>query len=189
MRARKVNGLRPTLKLRTLRDERGDRGTEYFGTEKLPRDKSQAGRPQDRGASLGIDVAKSQYFAVILDPLGQTIQPPFSFTNDATGFQHLRDRVSELGDRHLIGQWLFGFEASGGLREAAGLVPGGKRLRRGAGQLVCRQALPGDDDWLGGQERRQGLRIHYLPDAAGICGVLPPAGASGGEPGGAGADQ
>jgi transposase len=63
---------------------------------------------------VGIDVAKSKHFAVVLDPLGQTIQPPFSFPNDATGFQHLRDRVTELGDRHLIGQWLFGFEASGG---------------------------------------------------------------------------
>jgi len=63
---------------------------------------------------VGIDVAKSKHFAVMLDPVGQTIQAPFSFDNSQAGFDALMDRVAELSRRHLIGQWVFGFEASGG---------------------------------------------------------------------------
>jgi transposase len=63
---------------------------------------------------VGIDVAKSKHFGVVLDPVGQTIQSPFSFSNDKAGFNGLLDRVKDLGQRHLISHWVFGFEASGG---------------------------------------------------------------------------
>jgi len=63
---------------------------------------------------VGIDVAKSKHFAVVLNPVGQTIQPPFAFPNDRAGFDHLIDRVDQLAARHLINHWVFGFEASGG---------------------------------------------------------------------------
>ena len=63
---------------------------------------------------VGIDVAKNKHFAVILDPVGQTIQAPFSFENSRAGFDALIDRVEDLGRRHLIAHWVFGFEASGG---------------------------------------------------------------------------
>jgi transposase len=63
---------------------------------------------------VGIDVAKSKHFAVILDPTGQTLQAPFSFKNDREGFDHLLQRVDDLAARHLISRWVFGFEASGG---------------------------------------------------------------------------
>ena len=66
------------------------------------------------GGVVGIDIAKAKHFAVILDPVGQTIQPPFAFPNDRAGFEHLIDRVDQLAARHLINHWVFGFEASGG---------------------------------------------------------------------------
>ncbi len=31
---------------------------------------------------VGIDVGKAKHFAAVLDPVGQNIQPPFSFSND-----------------------------------------------------------------------------------------------------------
>lgn len=73
-------------------------------------------RPEIPSASavVGIDIAKAKHFACVLDPTGQTIQAPFSFANDEAGFQHLRDRVSDLEVRHLINRWVFGFESSGG---------------------------------------------------------------------------
>jgi transposase len=76
---------------------------------------------------VGIDVAKAKHFAVILDPVGQTIQSPFSFANDRGGFEQLRDRISDLSTRHLINQWVLGFEASGGYEKtlAAFLVESG----------------------------------------------------------------
>jgi transposase len=63
---------------------------------------------------VGIDVAKNKHFAVILDPAGQTIQPPFSFENSKAGYDKLIDRVAEAERKHLITSWVFGFEASGG---------------------------------------------------------------------------
>jgi transposase len=55
---------------------------------------------------VGVDIAKSKHFAVILDPVGQTIQPPFSFENTREGFDRLVDRVREAeatpGVSHLI---------------------------------------------------------------------------------------
>lgn len=63
---------------------------------------------------VGIDVAKSKHFAAILDPVGQTIMPPFSFPNNKAGFDALMDRIQEMRQKHLISQWVFGFEASGG---------------------------------------------------------------------------
>jgi transposase len=63
---------------------------------------------------VGVDIAKSKHFAVILDPVGQTIQPPFSFENTREGFDRLVDRVREAEAKHLISHWVFGFEASGG---------------------------------------------------------------------------
>jgi transposase len=74
-----------------------------------------------------IDIAKRKHFACGLDPEGQTIQAPFSFTNDERGFGHLMDRVIDLGRRHLINDWVFGFEASGGFEKplAAFLVEQG----------------------------------------------------------------
>lgn len=65
-------------------------------------------------AVVGIDIAKKKHFACILDPEGQTIQAPFSFTADESGFHQLMDRVTDLGPRFLISNWVFGFEASGG---------------------------------------------------------------------------
>jgi transposase len=90
---------------------------------------------------VGIDIAKAKHFAVVLDPLGQTIQAPFSFPNDSAGFQQLRDRICELGDRHLIGQWLFGFEASGGYEKtlAAYLVQCGYDVVQVSSYAVKRQ--------------------------------------------------
>jgi transposase len=78
-------------------------------------------------AVVGIDIAKRKHFACGLDPEGQTIQAPFSFTNDEAGFQQLLDRVADLGRRHLINDWVFGFEASGGYEKplAAFLVEQG----------------------------------------------------------------
>lgn len=78
-------------------------------------------------AVVGIDVAKRKHFACGLDPEGQTIQAPFSFTNDEGGFQQLMDRVTDLGRRYLINDWVFGFEASGGYEKplAAFLVDQG----------------------------------------------------------------
>jgi len=78
-------------------------------------------------AVVGIDIAKRKHFACGLDPEGQTIQAPFSFTNDEAGFQQLLDRVTDLGNRHLINAWVFGFEASGGYEKplAAFLVEQG----------------------------------------------------------------
>ena len=66
------------------------------------------------GGVVGIDVAKKKHFGTILDPVGQTIMPPFSFENSRAGFDHLLDRVKQMETRHLISQWVFGFEASGG---------------------------------------------------------------------------
>jgi len=63
---------------------------------------------------VGIDVAKNKHFGVILDPVGQTIEAPFSFDNSKAGFDCLLDRVRQMETRHLINQWVFGFEASGG---------------------------------------------------------------------------
>jgi len=63
---------------------------------------------------VGIDIAKNKHFAVILDPVGQTIQPPFSFDNSKSGYDKLLDRVTEAERKHLISSWVFGFEASGG---------------------------------------------------------------------------
>ena len=63
---------------------------------------------------VGIDIAKNKHFAVILDPVGQTIQPPFSFENSKEGYDRLLDRVAEAERKHLISGWVFGFEASGG---------------------------------------------------------------------------
>jgi len=63
---------------------------------------------------VGIDVAKNKHFAVVLDPVGQTILPPFSFDNSGAGFDALLDRVQEMARAHLIAHWVFGFEASGG---------------------------------------------------------------------------
>lgn len=82
------------------------------------------------GGVVGVDIAKSKHFAVVLDPVGQTIQAPFSFANDRAGFEHLLERVSELGTRHLINQWVFGFEASGGYEKnlAAFLVESGHNV-------------------------------------------------------------
>jgi len=78
-------------------------------------------------AVVGIDVAKRKHFACGLDPEGQTIQAPFSFTNDEGGFAQLMDRVTDLGRRYLINDWVFGFEASGGYEKplAAFLVEQG----------------------------------------------------------------
>jgi len=78
-------------------------------------------------AVVGIDIAKRKHFACGLDPEGQTIQAPFSFTNDEGGFQQLMDRVTDLGRRYLINDWVFGFEASGGYEKplAAFLVEQG----------------------------------------------------------------
>lgn len=63
---------------------------------------------------VGIDVAKNKHFAVLLDPVGQTIVPPFSFANSGAGFDALMDRVQEMERSLLITHWVFGFEASGG---------------------------------------------------------------------------
>jgi transposase len=63
---------------------------------------------------VGIDVAKRKHFAAVLDPMGQTLTPPFSFPNDKAGFDLLIDRVYEFKVRHMIEHWVFGFEASGG---------------------------------------------------------------------------
>jgi len=63
---------------------------------------------------VGVDVAKNKHFATILDPAGQTIQPPFSFANTRSGFDSLSDRIEEMTRRHLINHWVVGFEASGG---------------------------------------------------------------------------
>ncbi len=45
---------------------------------------------------VGIDIAKNKHFAVLLDPVGQTIVPPFSFANSSTRFDALMDRVREM---------------------------------------------------------------------------------------------
>jgi transposase len=63
---------------------------------------------------VGIDVAKNKHFGVVLDPVGQTLVPPFSFANSAAGFDALMDKVQEMARAHLITHWVFGFEASGG---------------------------------------------------------------------------
>jgi len=63
---------------------------------------------------VGIDIAKNKHFAVLLDPVGQTIVPPFSFGNSGAGFDALMDRVKEMERSLLITHWVFGFEASGG---------------------------------------------------------------------------
>jgi len=63
---------------------------------------------------VGIDIAKKKHFAVVLDPTGQTIQPPFSFHNSKAGYERLLERVAEAERKHLISSWVFGFEASGG---------------------------------------------------------------------------
>jgi transposase len=63
---------------------------------------------------VGIDIAKNKHFAVLLDPVGQTIVPPFSFANSGAGFDALMDRVQEMERSLLITHWVFGFEASGG---------------------------------------------------------------------------
>ena len=63
---------------------------------------------------VGVDVAKNKHFAMILDPAGQTIQPPFSFKNTRAGFDSLVDRIEEMKRRHVINHWVVGFEASGG---------------------------------------------------------------------------
>jgi transposase len=78
-------------------------------------------------AVVGVDIAKRKHFACILDPQGQTIQAPFSFGNDEGGFAQLMDRVTDLGHRFLINDWVFGFEASGGYEKtlAAFLVEQG----------------------------------------------------------------
>jgi len=63
---------------------------------------------------VGIDVAKNKHFATILDPLGQTIVPPFSFSNSKEGFDALADKINQMGTLQGIRNWLVGFEASGG---------------------------------------------------------------------------
>ena len=90
---------------------------------------------------VGIDVAKNKHFAVVLDPVGQTIMPPFSFQNDKTGFEQLLDRVYTLKLRHLIEHWVFGFEASGGYEKplAAYLAERGFDVAQVSSYAVKRQ--------------------------------------------------
>jgi len=45
----------------------------------------------------GIDVAKNKHVACIIDREGQLIVRSLSFTNDAEGFQRIRDRLKEIG--------------------------------------------------------------------------------------------
>lgn len=90
---------------------------------------------------VGIDIAKAKHFAVILDPVGQTIAPPFAFPNDRAGFDHLMDRVDQLAARHLINHWVFGFEASGGYEKtlAAFLAEQGHDVVQVSSYAVKRQ--------------------------------------------------
>lgn len=90
---------------------------------------------------VGIDIAKNKHFAVILDPVGQTIQPPFAFANDRAGFDSLIDRVDQMAARHLINHWVFGFEASGGYEKplASFLVDKGHDVVQVSSYAVKRQ--------------------------------------------------
>ncbi len=92
--------------------------------------------------AVGIDVGKAKHFAAVLDPVGQTIQAPFSFASDRAGFDHLGDRVSELETRHFINGCVFGFEASGGYEKTTAAYLAEKGHDGGAGELLRGQAAP-----------------------------------------------
>ena len=51
----------------------------------------------------GIDIAKYQHAALVLDDKGQTVQPAFSFDNSRTGFDELSTALAELSEPVTIG--------------------------------------------------------------------------------------
>ena len=56
----------------------------------------------------GIDVAKHQHAALVVDDKGQTIQPAISFDNSRAGFDQLSTALAEL-----TGPPMVGLEATG----------------------------------------------------------------------------
>lgn len=51
----------------------------------------------------GIDVAKYQHAALVVDDKGQTVQPAFSFDNSRAGFDQLATALAELSDPVTVG--------------------------------------------------------------------------------------
>ncbi len=57
---------------------------------------------------VGIDISKFKHDCVVIDEIGDTILPSWSFSNDCEGFSQLRDKLHSLkGDMRI------GFEATG----------------------------------------------------------------------------
>lgn len=51
----------------------------------------------------GIDVAKHQHAALVMDDRGQVVQPAFSFDNSRAGFDHLATALAELCEPVTVG--------------------------------------------------------------------------------------
>lgn len=51
----------------------------------------------------GIDVAKYQHAALVVDNTGQTVQPAFSFDNSRAGFDQLSTALAELSEPPVVG--------------------------------------------------------------------------------------
>jgi transposase len=51
----------------------------------------------------GIDVAKHQHAALVVDDKGQTVQPAFSFDNSRAGFDQLSTAMAELSEPSVVG--------------------------------------------------------------------------------------
>ena len=58
---------------------------------------------------VGIDIAKNRHVFCVLDRDGQTIQKPRSLTNDAQGYQQLRETLKSIGQTRTF---LVGMEAT-----------------------------------------------------------------------------
>lgn len=56
----------------------------------------------------GIDISKFKHDCVVIDEIGDTILPSWSFNNDCEGFSLLREKL-----RGLEGDVKIGFEATG----------------------------------------------------------------------------
>ena len=72
---------------------------------------------------VGIDISKFKHDCVVIDELGDIIQPSWSFGNDCEGFSLLKERIDSLP-----GEKKIGLEATGHLWAESEAVPGEKRL-------------------------------------------------------------
>lgn len=52
---------------------------------------------------VGIDISKFKHDCAVIDEIGDTIQPSWSFRNDREGFSLLYDRLPSPGNVHPAG--------------------------------------------------------------------------------------